>query len=169
MIDIWLKLVSDQFELALNLTRAVFGLGGREAPVSVHIDPARAMVPDQADAPAANPMDERQKTGREEERFTAVMPEAETETPGQAAPISGSGAGEIPERRIESQTGNAQAEAGTIAGIVSFLESTNRGATVREIAEHLVMDKKTILPLLKTLVKERRIDELLGRYCVLKN
>ena len=41
MIDIWVKLVSDQFELALNLTRAVFGLGEREAPVSVHIDPAR--------------------------------------------------------------------------------------------------------------------------------
>ena len=56
-----------------------------------------------------------------------------------------------------------------IEGIISFLESADRGATVREIAEHLEMDKRNILPLLKTLVKEGRIDELLGRYCVLKN
>ncbi|MGA2225231.1 MAG: hypothetical protein ABSH41_12410 [Syntrophobacteraceae bacterium] len=169
MIDIWVKLVSNQFELALNLTRAAFGLGEREAPVSAPIDPATAMVPEQADAVAANPMDEPQKTGREEERLAAVVPEAETETPRKAAPISGRGAGKIPGRQIKGRTGSAQAEGATIAGIISFLESAHKGATVREVAEHLEMDKKSILPLLKTLVKERRIDELLGRYCVIKS
>jgi len=117
MIDIWVKLVANQFEVALNTTVAVLGLGGREAPVSVPVDPVAATIPDQA----------------------------------------------------ESQTGSAQAEAAIIPGIISFLDSANRGATVREIAEHLEMDKRSILPLLKTLVKERRIDELLGRYCVLKS
>ncbi len=92
MIDIWVKLVSNQFELALNLTRAAFGLGERETPVSVHIDPATAMVPDQADAVAATPMDEPQKTGREEERLAAAVPVAKTGTPGKAAPISAGGA-----------------------------------------------------------------------------
>ena len=169
MIDIWVKLVSNQFELALNLTRAIFGLGESEAPVSVHTDPAMDRVPDKADAVAANPMDEPQKPGREEERLAAVVPEAETETPRKAAPISGRGAGKIPGRQIKGQTGSAQTEAAMIAGIVSFLESVNQGATVREVAEHLEMDKKKILPLLKRLVKERRIDELLGRYCVLKS
>jgi hypothetical protein len=168
MIDIWVKLVSDQLEVALNLTRAVFGLGGGEAPVSAHVGPAVAKVPDQAHAPAANPMDEpAHETGREEERFAVVVPEAETLR--EAAQISCSRADEIAEHRIESQTGSAQAEPATIPGILSFLESANRGATVREIAEHLEMDRKSILPLLKTLVKERRIDELLGRYCVLKS
>jgi hypothetical protein len=38
-----------------------------------------------------------------------------------------------------------------------------------EIADHLEMDKRRVLPLLKTLARERRIDELLGRYCVLKS
>ena len=174
MIDIWVKLVSNQYELAVNLTRAFFGLGEREAPVSLDMDHAKPMVPVQADAAAANPMDEPQKTGREEKRFAAVVPEAVvpeavTETPGKAAPISGRGAGKIPGRRIKSQAGSAQAEAATIPGIISFLESADRGATVREVAEHLGMDKKRILPLLKTLVKEGRIDELLGRYCVLKS
>ena len=170
MIDIWVKLVSDQFELALKLTRVVFGLGGREAPMSVHMGPAVAMVSDQADAPAENPMDEpAQERGREEERFVAVVPEAETGTLRETAQITGSGAEEIPERQIESQTRSAQAEAATIPDILSFLASANRGATVREIAEHLEMDKRSILPLLKTLVKERRIDELLGKYCVLKS
>ena len=78
MIDIWVKFVSDQFEIALNMTRAVFGLGAMEAPVPVHKDHAEAIAPDRADAVAANPMDEPQKTGREEERFAAVVPEAET-------------------------------------------------------------------------------------------
>ena len=170
MIDIWVKLVSNQFELALNLTRAVFGLGESEAQVSVHTDPAMDTVPDKADAVAANPTDEPgQSTGREGERLAACVAEAGAETLGQAAPISRSGAGEMPGRQIEGQTGSAQTEAATIAGIVSFLESVNRGATVREVAEHLEMDKKKILPLLKRLVKERRIDELLGRYCVLKS
>ena len=168
MIDFWVKLVSNQFELALNLTRAAFGLGEREAPVSVHIDPAAAMVPDQADAVVPTPMDEPQKTGLEEERLAVVVPEAETVTPRKAAPTSASGAGKVPVRRIKSKTGGAQAEAATIPGIISFLESANQGATVREVAEHLEMDKKKILPLLKKLVKEGRIDELLGRYCVLK-
>ncbi len=168
MIDIWVKLVSNQFELALNLTRAAFGLGERETPVSVHIDPATAMVPDQADAVAATPMDEPQKTGREEERLAAAVPVAKTGTPGKAAPISAGGAGVIPGRRIKSKTGGVQAEAATIPGIMSFLQSASGGATVREVAEHLEMDKKKILPFLKKLVKEGRIDELLGRYCVLK-
>ncbi len=108
MLDIWVKLVSNQFELGLNLTRAIFGLGAMKAPVSENGDTATAMVP-------------------------------------------------------------GQAEADIIPRIISFLEYARRGATVREVAEHLGMDKKSVLPLLKTLVKERRIDELLGRYCVLKN
>lgn len=165
MIDIWVKFVSDQFEIALNMTRALFGLGAMEAPVPVHKDQAEAVAPDRADAVAANPMDEPQKTGREEERFAAVVPEAED--PGQAAPVSGSVAGEVPERPIEGHAGSARSEAAVIEGIISFLESADRGATVREVAEHLEMDKRNILPLLKTLVKEGRIDELLGRYCVL--
>jgi hypothetical protein len=123
MIDIWVKLVSVQFELALSLLRAFFGIGESIAPVSVHTGPAP--VPDQADAPPANPRD---KPAQETIR-----------------------------------------EASKIPGVIAFLESATRGATVREIAEHLEMDKKNILPLLKTLVKERRIDELLGRYCVLKS
>ncbi len=102
-----------------------------------------------------------QETGREEERFAAVVT-GEPRPCGKLAQISGSDAGKIPERQIESQTGSVQAEAATIPGIISFLESANRGATVREIAKHLEMDKRTILPLLKTLVKEGRIDELLG-------
>lgn len=115
MIDIWVKLVSDQFELAMNLTRQFFGLGAGEAPVSM--DPVAAEAPDQADAPAAN---------------------------------------------------REMAEASPIAAIMTFLESSDRGATVREIAEHLEMDKRNLLPILKTLVKEKRLDELLGRYCVVK-
>ncbi len=168
MIDIWVKLVSDQFELALKLTRTLFGLGGREAPVSVHEVPAVGMALDQADAPVKTPMDEPgQEIGREEERFAAVVPE--TETLREAVQITGSDAREIPERQIESQTGSAQTEAATIQGIISFLESASRGATVVEIAGHLEMDKRRVLPLLKTLARERRIDELLGRYCVLKS
>ena len=47
----------------------------------LHIDPATATVPDQADAAAATPMDEPgQKTGREEERLAAVVPVAKTGT-----------------------------------------------------------------------------------------
>ncbi len=179
MIDIWAKLVSNQYELAMNLTRAVFGLGAREEPVSIHMDQASAMVPDQADAVVANPMVEPQKAGPEKARFAvvvteavvteAVVPEAATETPRQAKPVSGRGAGKIPGRRIKSQAGSAQAEAATIKAIMSFLKSAEQGATVRAVAEHLKMDKKGILPLLKTLVKEGKIDELLGRYCVLKS
>ena len=169
MIDIWVKLVSDQFELALKITRALFGLSEKEAPAYVHMVPAVAMALDQADAPAKNPMDEPwQEIAREEERFAAVVPETETETLRDAAQITGRDARAIPERQFESQTGSAQTEAATIPGIISFLESANRGATVWEIADYLEMDKRSILPLLKTLVKERRIDELLGRYCVLK-
>ncbi len=168
MIDIWVKLVSDQFELALKLTRAVFGLGGREAPVSDHMVQAGPMALDQADAPVKDPMDEHaQEIGQEEERFAAVVPE--TETLREAAQITGSDGEAIPERQIESLTGSAQTEAATIQDIISFLESANRGATVVEIAHHLEMDKRSVLPLLKTLAKERRIDELLGRYCVLKS
>jgi hypothetical protein len=184
MIDIWVKLVSNQYELAMNLTRAVFGLGAREEPVSIHMDQASAMVPDQADAVVANPMVEPQKAGQEKARFAvvvteavvpeavvpeAVVPEAATETPRQAKPVSGRGAGKIPGRRIKSQASSAQAEAATIKAIMSFLKSAEQGATVRAVAEHLKMDKKGILPLLKTLVKEGKIDELLGRYCVLKS
>jgi len=122
----------------------------------------------QADAPVKTPMDEPgQEIGREEERFAAVVPE--TETLREAAQITGSDAKEISERQIESQTGSAQTKAATIQGIISFLESANRGATVVEIADHLEMDKRRVLPLLKTLARERRIDELLGRYCVLKS
>jgi len=105
MIDIWVKLVSDQFEFALKLTRAMFGLGGCEASVSDR----------------------------------------------------------------GSQTGGARDAAATIEGIISFLESAKRGATVREIAEHLEMDRGNTLLLLKRLVREKRIDELLGRYCVLRS
>jgi len=166
MIDIWVKLVSDQFELALKLTRAVFGLGGREAPASARMVQAVPMALDQADAPVKNPMDEpAQEIGQEEERFAAVEPETLRE----AAQITGSDGEEIPERQIESQTGSAQTEAATIQDIISFLESANRGATVVEIADHLQTDKRSVLPLLKTLARERRIDELLGRYCVLKS
>jgi len=124
MIDIWAKLVSDKFELALRMTRAVFGLCGSEAPAPVHQD-----------------------------------------DPG----TSGSNAGMSEGLQIDSQTPSDQAGAAPIPDIMSFLESADRGATVREIAEHLEMDRATVLPLLKTLVKERRIDELLGRYCVLKS
>ncbi len=118
MIDIWVKLVSDQFEIALNLTRAVFGMGESSTPAPAGVEPVEALVPNRADAPAANPKSE-----------AATIPD----------------------------------------NILSFLESANRGATVRQIAEHLEMDKRSVLPLLKTLVKERRIDELLGRYCVLNS
>ena len=167
MIDIWARLVSDQFEIALNLTRAVLGID-KIAPVSVRVDHNVAVVPDQADAPEANQENEPgQETGREKERFAVVVTEEETLR--EAPQISGSGAGKIPERQLENQTGSVQAVAVTTPGILSFLESANRGATVREIAEHLEMDKRTILPLLKTLVKEGRIDELLGRYCMLKS
>jgi hypothetical protein len=119
MIDIWVKFVSAQFELALNLTRAFFGLGVREEPAPVRKDD----------------------------------PE-----------ISGSSAGESQERPVEGQTTAAQDGAATISDIISFLESADREATAQEIAEHLEMDKRIVLPLLKTLVKERRIDELLGKY-----
>lgn len=121
MIDIWVKLVSDQLELALNLTRAFYGLGGCEAPASV---------------------------------------------PEDAPKITAGDAGESQGRQVEGQTTGARAGAATIPDIISFLESADRGATVREIAEHLKMDKKDILSIVKTLVKERRIDELLGRYYV---
>ncbi len=173
MIEIWVKLVSSQFELALDLTRVALGLGGREASVPVQPGPEAAMVQDQPfDAPAAVPMDEpAQETGLEEERFAAGVPEAGTEGPLlRVAQIHGSAAAvEINARPIKSQTGSAQAKAATIAGIIAFLESADEGATVREIAEHLERDKRSILPLLKNLVKERKIDELLGRYCMLKS
>ncbi|SPF43351.1 hypothetical protein SBDP1_440009 [Syntrophobacter sp. SbD1] len=173
MIDIWVKFVSAQFELALDLTRVALGLGGRETSVPVQPGPEAAMVQDQSfDAPAAVPMDEpAQEKGLEEERLAAGVPEAGTEgSLLRAAQIrSSSGAGETKGRPIKSQTGSAQAKAATIAGIIAFLESADEGATVREIAEHLERDKRSILPLLKTLVKERKIDELLGRYCVLKS
>lgn len=85
MIDIWAKLVSDQFELALKLSLAVFGLGEREAPVSKHRDPEAALVSEKAPAPAVNPMDEsRQEPAREAERVAAIVPEAKAE------PFSGS-------------------------------------------------------------------------------
>jgi len=124
MIDIWVKLVSNQFEVALKLTRAVFGLGEQEAPVSVNKDDPETSCSSAAEGRAIH---------------------------------------------IDSQTAGGRAEAATISDIMSFLESADRGATVREIAEHLKIDRTSILPLLKKLVKERRIDELLGRYCVLKS
>ena len=124
MIDIWVKLVSNQFELALQLTRAVFGLGASEAPAPVH---------------------------------------------GEDPETAASDAGKSQERRIDSQASSVQAGGAEIQNIISFLESADRGATVREIAEHLKTDRAAVLPLLKTLVKERRIDELLGRYCLIRS
>ncbi len=164
MIDIFVRLASDQFEIALNLTRAVFGIDKRIAPVAACVDHDVAPVPDQADVPAA---DQENEPGQETGRVAVVVTGEETLR--EAPQISGSDAGKIPERQLESQTGSVQAEAVTTPGILSFLESAKRGATVREIAKHLEMDKRTILPLLKTLVKEGRIDELLGRYCMLKS
>ena len=38
----------------------------------------------------------------------------------------------------------------------------------REIAEHLEMERKSVLPILKTMVREKKLEELLGRYCVVK-
>ncbi len=111
MIDIWVKLVSHQLELALNLTRAFYGLSAKEGPVPCKEDTANIALQQQADAPAA-------------------------EDP--------------------------------VSGIMAFLELNTRGATVREIAQHVEMDRKTVLPILKTLVREKKLEELLGRYCLIK-
>ncbi len=48
--------------------------------------------------------------------------------------------------------------------IMSYLEATNLGATVQEISTRLEMDRMSALPLLKTLVREGKVDEILGRY-----
>jgi hypothetical protein len=110
MIDIWVKLVANQLELATNLTRAFCGLGVRGESASAEHGPINAAVQEQAEAPVADP----------------------------------------------------------ISGILSYLESTRRGATAREIAEHMEMDRKSVLPILKTLVREKKLEELLGRYCVVR-
>ena len=112
MIDIWVKLVANQLELATNLARAFCGLGVREeaASTSAEHGPVKAAVQELAEAPASDP----------------------------------------------------------VSGILSYLESASRGATVREIAEHLEMDRKSVLPILKTMVREKKLEELLGRYCVVK-
>jgi hypothetical protein len=168
MIDIWIKFVSYQFEIALNLTRTVLRTGSTEAPASVSRNSAGDTLPGQAKTIATNLKNEStQETVRQEERFGTVMDEAESLL--EAPQVYGSDAGEVPECKIESQTAGARCGADTIPGIVSFLDSASRGATVAEIAKHLEVDKKTILPLLKTLVKERKIDELLGRYYVLES
>ncbi len=112
MIDIWVKLVANQFELAVNLSRAFCGLKVRGQATSTSVENVhlKAAAKEQTEAPASDP----------------------------------------------------------VLGILSYLESASRGATVREIAEHLEMDRKRVLPILKTLVREKKLEELLGRYCVLR-
>ncbi len=112
MIDIWVKLVANQVELAMNLTKAYCGLGVKAETTSTSAEhgPLKAAAKEQTEAPASDP----------------------------------------------------------VSGILSYLESASRGATVREIAEHLEMDRKSVLPILKTLVREKKLEELLGRYCVLR-
>jgi len=170
MIDIWVKLFSDQFEIALKLTRMMFGFGVMERPPCIPAaDQSKAAVPARADAPSASPVDEPSRNkGPDEKHFAAAVPKTEVETLREIERISGI-AGEIPRRRTESRIDRGQAEAAVISGIISFLEFTDEGATIRQISENLKIDRKKILPLLKKLVREKKIEELLGRYCLLKS
>jgi hypothetical protein len=167
MINIWVKFLSDQFELGLKLSRAFWGLGSCETPVSA--GQAKAAAPGHFEGPVAAPVDEHVKeTVSSEVLSGTVAPGPGIDSFAEGLNISDSSVQEAAAPRIAGETGKAQARASAIGGIMSFLESTSLGATAKEIAEHLEITKKSVLPLLKTLVKEGKIEELLGKYCLLK-
>ena len=57
MIDIWVKLISNQVQLAMNLTRAYCGLGViRDEPAPAEHGPVDTTVQAQAEAPTVNPI-----------------------------------------------------------------------------------------------------------------
>jgi hypothetical protein len=169
MIDIWAKLFSDQLELALNLSRAVFGLGPVEKSFSQPTEsPSQAAAPDTAEVPASTSVAEPDRdVAKEDKELPAAAHELEAsvlentaKTP-RTAPAA--------PRKTATRRAGSRTDAAVISRVTAFIESADSGATVREIAQHLKMDTKSILPLLKTMVKEKRIDELLGRYCVVKS
>ena len=226
MINLWVKLVSGQIELATDVMCAFWGLSGRTSPAPEHMAPADVIVPKQSEAPVPGAREEPEQEipGEEERKIEAVgeriIPgedvrdvikgaeeeqsvsrkarkrsadkreqtasasteskaltaaeqpageEAKSEEMPEAAQTFAGGAAEEQMTQMERLTGGSDAKAVSIHDIMSFLESAEKGATIREISGHLETDRKSILSLLKELVKERRIDELLGRYYALKS
>ncbi len=76
-----------------------------------------------------------------------------------------------PPPRLANQLEQADgdSEVATIPAVMSFLEGAGSGATIQEISERLQGDGRNILPLLKGLVREGRVDEILGRYYAVKD
>ncbi len=172
MIDLWVKFVSGQVELAMDLMGAVF-----RRPVD---EPEKSSGEDSLDGvrgerDAAGP-------GVKEEIRPKPLREASTGSGGEGlspvpAPVEDGGnprsadasvldPGVEIERgsRTRARGASTDARAAMSGDILSFIEGSDGGATILEISSRMEMDRKSILPLLKTLVKKGRVDELLGRY-----
>lgn len=165
MIDFWTRLVAYQFEVALNLTRTALLMCGREAQRLTIENPTRdAAITARVDTPVSGP----KSLPSQGQGMDKALSAEEAVTEGRKVKLSGSGAKKGAGRK--TKTGEVTgAETAGIPGIMAFLRTVENGATVREISEHLDLERKSVLPLLKRLVREKRIDELLGRYCVLKS
>ena len=65
---------------------------------------------------------------------------------------------------VQSGAEHNEGKAKEIDRITAFLSTKDQGATIQEIVDYMEVSRRNVLPLLKRLVKEDKLDELYGRY-----